>query len=91
MSRIADVDSGGVPGGRFIGPRGTLVQYVDGSYGLFFSGGNCGDGDSDAYHYVGYAHSPDAVNWTVDNCMSNPLVGVDYASRRPARPPITGL
>jgi hypothetical protein len=67
-------------GTRFIGPRGSLVQYIDGTYGLFFSGGNCGDGDSDAYHYVGYAHSPDAVHWVVDNGMSNPLVGVDYAN-----------
>jgi hypothetical protein len=67
-------------GTRFIGPRGTLVQYIDGTYGLFFSGGNCGDGDSDAYHYVGYARSPDAVHWVVDNGMSNPLVSVDYAN-----------
>jgi hypothetical protein len=39
-----------------------------------------GDGDSDAYHYVGYAHSADALNWTVDYGMTNPLVRVDYAN-----------
>ncbi len=38
---------------RFIGPRGTIEEYIDGTYGMFFSGGNCGDGDSDAYHYMG--------------------------------------
>jgi hypothetical protein len=63
---------------RFIGPRGTVVRYEDGSYGLFFSGGNCGDGDSDAYHYIGYAHSSDARNWIVDNDITNPLVQVAY-------------
>ena len=61
---------------RFIGPRGTIVQYINGSYGLFFSGGSCGDGDSDAYHYIGYADSKDGVNWVVRNGMTNPLVGV---------------
>jgi hypothetical protein len=63
---------------RFIGPRGTVVRYKDGSYGLFFSGGNCGDGDSDAYHYIGYAHSSDARNWIVDNDITNPLFQVAY-------------
>jgi hypothetical protein len=65
---------------RFIGPHGTVLSYKDGSYGLFFSGGNCGDGDSDAYHYIGYAHSKDAVHWTVDNDINNPLVSVDYGN-----------
>jgi len=34
------------------------LRYTDGSYGLFFSGGNCQDGDSDAYHFIGAAHWP---------------------------------
>jgi len=63
---------------RFIGPRGTIEEYHDGSYGLFFSGGNCGDGDSDAYHYIGYSY--DAVHWVVDNGMTNPLVTTDYSN-----------
>ncbi len=66
-------------GFRFIGPRGTILKYNDGSYGLFFSGGNCSDGDSDAYHFIGYATSPDAVKWTVVNGSTNPLVQVDYS------------
>jgi hypothetical protein len=65
---------------RFIGPHGTVLHYKDGSYGLFFSGGNCGDGDSDAYHYIGYAHSADARHWIVDNDINSPLVSVDYSN-----------
>ncbi len=72
-------DNASQGGFRYIGPRGTLLRYTDGSYGLFFAGGNCQDGDSDAYHFIGYAHSTDAVNWTVDNGAANPLVQVDYS------------
>ena len=72
-------DNSSVGGFRYVGPRGTILRYTDGSYGLFFSGGNCQDGDSDAYHFLGYAHSQDAVNWTVDNGAANPLVQVDYS------------
>jgi len=72
-------DNSSTGGFRYVGPRGTLLRYTDGSYGLFFSGGNCQDGDSDAYHFIGYAHSADAVNWTVDNGAANPLVQVDYS------------
>jgi len=72
-------DNSSTGGFRFVGPRGTLLRYTDGSYGLFFAGGNCQDGDSDAYHFIGYAHSADAMNWTVDNGAANPLVQVDYS------------
>ena len=72
-------DNASVGGFRYVGPRGTLLRYTDGSYGMFFSGGNCQDGDSDAYHFIGYAHSSDALNWTVDNGAANPLVQVDYS------------
>ncbi|MBV8542027.1 MAG: hypothetical protein JO364_00545 [Pseudonocardiales bacterium] len=71
-------DNAGIGGFRYVGPNGTILRQLDGSYGLFFSGGNCQDGDSDAYHFIGYAHSRDAVHWTVDNGASNPLVQVDY-------------
>jgi hypothetical protein len=71
-------DTASVGGFRFIGPNGTILTYDDGSFGLFFSGGNCQDGDSDAYHFIGYAHSTDLVNWSVDNGATNPLVAVDY-------------
>ena len=48
-------------GTRWISPRGTLIDIRgDGSvWGLYFSGGNCLDGDSDAFHYIGYAESTD--------------------------------
>ena len=72
-------DNSSTNGFRYVGPRGTLLRYTDGSYGLFFSGGNCQDGDSDAYHFIGYAHSMDALSWTVDNGASSPLVQVDYS------------
>ncbi|WP_425148582.1 hypothetical protein [Deinococcus sp.] len=72
-------DNASLNGFRYVGPRGTVLRYTDGSYGLFFSGGNCQDGDSDAYHFIGYAHSKDALNWTVDNGAANPLVQVDYS------------
>ncbi|WP_322748993.1 MULTISPECIES: hypothetical protein [unclassified Frankia] len=88
------IDPAAVPGAsrpdytntRFVGPHGTVVRNDNGTWGLFFSGGNCDDGDSDAYHYIGYAHSSDAVHWTVDNGITNPLVGTDYANLGTADP-----
>jgi len=71
-------DNASFNGFRFIGPNGTIIRQLDGSYGVFFSGGGCQDGDSDAYHFIGHAHSTDAVHWTVDNGPTNPLVQVDY-------------
>jgi hypothetical protein len=60
----------------FIGPRGTLVKYPDGHYGLFFSAGLPGE-DSDAFHFIGYAESPDLMTWSVVNDVDNPLVSTD--------------
>lgn len=71
-------DNTSIGGFRYIGPNGTILRQLDGSFGLFFSGGGCQDGDSDAYHFIGHAHSSDAVHWTVDNGAANPLVQVDY-------------
>jgi hypothetical protein len=71
-------DNTTIGGFRYIGPNGTILRQIDGSYGLFFSGGGCQDGDSDAYHFIGHAHSNDTVHWTVDNGAANPLVQVDY-------------
>ncbi|HEY6423482.1 MAG TPA: hypothetical protein VIY28_09605 [Pseudonocardiaceae bacterium] len=71
-------DNASLGGFRYVGPNGTILRLLDGSFGLFFSGGGCQDGDSDAYHFIGYAHSRDAVHWTVDNGATNPLVQVDY-------------
>jgi hypothetical protein len=60
----------------FIGPRGTLQQYDDGHYGLFFSGGLLGE-DADAIHFIGYAESDDLATWSVVNDVGNPLVSTE--------------
>lgn len=41
----------------------------------------CQDGDSDAYHFIGHAHSSDALHWAVDHGAANPLVQADYTYR----------
>jgi hypothetical protein len=64
----------------WIGPRGSLVRYQNGQYGMFFSGGTPGDQDSDAFHYVGYAEtaSPgDLLHWNVVNGLGNPILSRD--------------
>jgi hypothetical protein len=64
---------------RWISPRGTLIDINgDGSrWGLYFSGGNCLDGDSDAFHYIGYAESSDMLHWTVYNDINNPIASIN--------------
>ncbi len=61
---------------RYVGPRGTIVQLPNHRYGLFFSGGNCLDADSDAFHYIGYAESNDLRNWKVINGINNPIASI---------------
>jgi hypothetical protein len=64
---------------RWISPRGTLLD-INGNgslWGLYFSGGNCLDGDSDAFHYIGYAESADKVHWTVYNGINNPIASIN--------------
>lgn len=61
---------------RYVGPRGTVLLLSDGKWGLFFSGGNCLDGDSDAFHFLGYAESSDLRNWTVINGIQNPIASI---------------
>jgi hypothetical protein len=65
----------------FVGPRGTLVQYSDGHYGLFFSAGLPGE-DADAIHFIGYAESDDLVSWSLVNDVDHPLLSTD-ATRDP--------
>jgi hypothetical protein len=66
-------------GTRWISPRGTLLDINgDGSlWGLYFSGGNCLDGDSDAFHYIGYAESTDKVHWVVYNDINSPIASIN--------------
>ena len=61
-------------GTRWLATAGTILQFEGGRYGLLFSGGGCIDGDSDAFHYIGYAESSDLIHWTVVNGINNPLV-----------------
>ena len=49
---------------------------MDHGYGLLFSGGSCIDGDSDAFHYIGYAESTDLIHWTVINGFNHPIASV---------------
>ena len=61
-------------GTRWLATAGTILRYENGNYGLFFSGGGCIDGDSDAFHYIGYAESGDLFHWTVVNGLNNPII-----------------
>ena len=61
---------------RYVGPRGTIMRFAGGTWGLFFSGGNCLDGDSDAFHFLGFAESADLRNWTVINGIQNPIASI---------------
>ena len=66
-------------GTRWVSPRGTLLDiHGDGSvWGLYFSAGNCLDGDSDAFHYIGYAESTDKMHWTVFNDINHPIASIN--------------
>jgi hypothetical protein len=60
-------------GTRWLATAGTILQLEGGGWGLLFSGGGCVDGDSDAFHYIGYAESTDLIHWTVINGIDNPI------------------
>lgn len=61
-------------GTRWLATAGTILKLEGGKFGLLFSGGGCIDGDSDAFHYIGYAESSDLIHWTVVNGINNPVV-----------------
>ena len=61
-------------GTRWLATAGTILKLEGNRYGLLFPGGGCIDGDSDAFHYIGYAESKDLVHWTVINGINNPIV-----------------
>ncbi len=85
---------------RWVSPRGTLLDIRgDGSvWGLYFAGGNCLDGDSDAFHFIGYAESTDKVHWTVYNDVNHPIASINTITTAnqadgtmvtiPANPPV---
>jgi hypothetical protein len=61
-------------GTRWLATAGTILKLAGGRWGLLFSGGGCIDGDSDAFHYIGYAESQDLLHWKVINGINNPIV-----------------
>jgi len=61
-------------GTRWLATAGTIMRLQDGKYGLLYSVGGCVDGDSDAFHYIGYAESRDLHHWTVVNGTNNPII-----------------
>jgi hypothetical protein len=87
LNDSTDVTAGGT---RWVGPRGTILAYANGRFGLFFSGGGCIDNDSDALHYIGYAESDDLQNWTVQNGMSAPIVTIAANNPSGAAAPVVG-
>jgi hypothetical protein len=76
INGLSDITAVGPTDIRYVGPRGTLLRFDNGRWGLIFSGGNCLDGDSDAFHFLGYAESSDLRNWTVINGIQNPLASI---------------
>jgi len=71
LNNPTDVTASGT---RWLATAGTILKLASHKYGLLFSGGGCIDGDSDAFHYIGYAESTDLVHWTVVNGINNPIV-----------------
>jgi hypothetical protein len=63
-------------GTRWLATAGTIMRLRNGGWGLFFSGGNCIDADSDSFHYIGYAESKNLKQWTVINGINNPIISI---------------
>jgi hypothetical protein len=63
-------------GTRWLATAGTIFKLRSGRWGLFFSGGNCYTGDSDSFHYIGYAESADLMHWSVINGLTNPIATI---------------
>lgn len=88
---------------RWISPRATVID-INGDqslWGMYFAGGNCLDGDSDAFHYIGYAESADMMHWTVYNDINHPIASINPITATnqaggatvtiPANPPIVPM
>lgn len=74
LQGLNDPTSVSATGTRWLATAGTLIKLEAGRFGLLFSGGGCIDGDSDAFHYIGYAESSDLIHWTVVNGINNPII-----------------
>jgi hypothetical protein len=71
LNNVTDVTASGT---RWLATAGTILKIEDNHYGLLFSGGGCIDGDSDAFHYIGYAESTDLIHWHVIHGINSPIV-----------------
>ena len=82
VNGLSDPSTTSYSGIRWISPNGTLIKLSNGNWGLFFGGGNCLDGDSDAFHAIMYAESngTDLTNWTVINGINNPIASIATVS-----------
>ncbi len=76
LQGLNDPTTVSLTGTRWLATAGTILKLRDGRFGLLFSGGNCIDADSDAFHYIGYAESTDLIHWTVINGINNPIASV---------------
>jgi len=78
VNGLSDPSTTSYSGIRWISPNGSLIKLSNGNWGLFFGGGNCLDGDSDAFHAIMYAESngSDLTNWTVINGINNPIASI---------------
>jgi hypothetical protein len=82
VSGLSDPSTTSYSGIRWISGNGTLIKLSNGNWGLFFGGGNCLDGDSDAFHAIMYAESngSDLTHWTVINGINNPIASIAQVS-----------
>jgi len=82
VNGLSDPSTTSYSGIRWISPNGTLIPLSNGNWGLFFGGGNCLDGDSDAFHAIMYAESngSDLTHWTVINGINNPIASIAKVS-----------
>jgi len=76
LQGLNDIHTVSALGTRWLATAGSILALKHGNFGLFFSGGNCVDGDSDAFHYIGYAESSDLIHWTVINGIDNPIASI---------------
>jgi len=76
LEGLNDPTTVSMTGTRWLATAGTILKLPGHRFGLLFSGGNCIDADSDAFHYIGYAESTDLIHWTVVNGINNPIASV---------------
>jgi len=97
LQGLHDPTTVSINGTRWLATAGTILKLEDGRFGLLYSGGNCIDADSDAFHFIGYAESEDLIHWHVVNGLNNPIASVFPATLSvsaqgvPATGPGTGL